>query len=71
MLMIKLGRKLKDIPVEELFVGMKFLSLTNSPGEITKIDWEDRDPPSVWIEWENGNSTWWWSYQLEVREILD
>lgn len=65
--------KLSDIPIKEIYLGMKVKSLnTGIIGKITAIDPPDREDYTIWIHWDNNNITSCWHFWLDqVIKIED
>ncbi|MBI3019989.1 MAG: hypothetical protein HYY60_01535, partial [Parcubacteria group bacterium] len=52
------GRKISDVPWEELHVGMKVVSARGTPGEITRLrSFPEDSYDSIDFKWENGNES--------------
>lgn len=65
--------KLSDIPIKEIYLGMKVKSLnTGVTGKITAIDSPDREDYTIGIRWDNDNITYCWHFWLDqVIKIED
>ncbi|MHA2280013.1 MAG: hypothetical protein ACXAC5_03930 [Promethearchaeota archaeon] len=61
---------MKDIPLNDLRIGMRLKSHLGTLGTLVGFDWYDRDPPTVLIVWDNGKESSWWPWGLEI-EVVD
>jgi len=62
--------KLKDVPLNDLRIGMRLKSHQDTLGTLVGFDWYDRDPPTVIIVWDDGSESRWWPWGLDI-EVID